>query len=191
MSIRLFEGSDHAKYYAQFRPYYPDSVVRTIVEYYASNNTDMIVDSGHGTAVDVGCGSGQSTYPLRQHFKKVIGIDVSEKQIEHAKKKYSDIEFRVGPGENLQFLENCSVNLITTAQAMHWMNHDAFYREVDRVLKPGGTLAVYGYGISQENKIEAHVLVSEVIGFFKHRHGESLFYILVGYVVLIPSNISI
>jgi predicted methyltransferase len=49
---------------------------------------------------------------------------------------------------------------------MHWMNHDAFYREVDRVLKPGGTLAVYGYGISQENKIEAHVLVSEVIFFF-------------------------
>jgi ubiquinone/menaquinone biosynthesis C-methylase UbiE len=57
--------------------------------------------------------------------------DVSEKQIEHAKKKYSDVEFKVGPGENLQFLENCSVNLITTAQAMHWMNHDAFYREVD------------------------------------------------------------
>jgi ubiquinone/menaquinone biosynthesis C-methylase UbiE len=73
------------------------------------------VDSGHGTAVDVGCGSGQSTYPLRQHFNKVIGIDVSEKQIEHAKKKYSDVEFKVGPGENLQFLENCSVNLITTA----------------------------------------------------------------------------
>ena len=166
MSIRLFESSDHAKYYAQFRPDYPDSVVRTMVEYYASNNTDMTVDSGHGTAVDVGCGSGQSTYPLRQHFNKVIGIDVSEKQIEHAKKKYSDIEFRVGPGENLQFLENCSVNLITTAQAMHWMNHDAFYREVDRVLKPGGTLAVYGYGLSQENKIEAHVIVSEVIFFF-------------------------
>ena len=191
MSIRLFESSDHAKYYVQFRPDYPDSVVRTMVEYYASNNTDTTVDSGHGTAVDVGCGSGQSTYPLRQHFNKVIGIDVSEKQIEHAKKKYSDVEFKVGPGENLQFLENCSVNLITTAQAMHWMNHDAFYREVDRVLKPGGTLAVYGYGISQENKIEAHVLVSEVIVFFKHRHGESLFYILVGYVVLIPSNISI
>ena len=166
MSIRLFESSDHAKYYAQFRPDYPDSVVRTMVEYYASNNTDTTVDSGHGTAVDVGCGSGQSTYPLRQHFNKVIGIDVSEKQIEHAKKKYSDVEFRVGQGENLQFLENCSVNLITTAQAMHWMNHGAFYREVDRVLKPGGTLAVYGYGISQENKIEAHVLVSEVIFFF-------------------------
>jgi ubiquinone/menaquinone biosynthesis C-methylase UbiE len=40
------------------------------------------------------------------------------------------------------------------------MNHDAFYREVDRVLKPGGTLAVYGYGLPQENKIEAHVLCS-------------------------------
>jgi hypothetical protein len=45
MSIRLFESSDHAKYYVQFRPDYPDSVVRTMVEYYASNNTDTTVDS--------------------------------------------------------------------------------------------------------------------------------------------------
>jgi hypothetical protein len=51
--------------------------------------------------------------------------------------------------------------------------------------------AVYGYGLPQENKIEAHVLCSEVIFFFKHRNGETLFYVLVGYVVLIPSNISI
>ena len=175
MSIRLFESSDHAKYYAQFRPDYPDSVVRTIVDYYASNNTDTTVDSGHGTAVDVGCGSGQSTYPLRQHFNKVIGMDISEKQIEQAKKKYSDVEFRVGPGENLQFLENCSINLITTAQALHWMNHDAFYREVDRVLKPGGTLAVYGYGMPQENKIEAHILVSEVNFFLNTDTGRHYF----------------
>ncbi|VDI19628.1 Hypothetical predicted protein [Mytilus galloprovincialis] len=154
MSIRLFESSDHAKYYAQFRPDYPDTVVKSIVDYCKLSNNDF------GTAIDIGCGTGQSTYSLKTYFKNVIGVDVSEKQIEQAKLKYHDIKFTVGPAEDLSFLESGSVNLITTAQALHWMNHEAFYEEVDRVLRPGGVLAVYGYGIPVENKKEAHNLVS-------------------------------
>ncbi|CAC5397006.1 unnamed protein product [Mytilus coruscus] len=154
MSIRLFESSDHAKYYAQFRPDYPDTVVQTIVEYCKLSYNNF------NTALDVGCGTGQSTHSLKTYFKNVIGVDVSGKQIEQAKLKYHDINFRVGPAEDLSFLESGSVNLITTAQAMHWMNHEIFYKEVDRVLGPGGVLAVYGYGIPVENKKEAHNLVS-------------------------------
>lgn len=36
-------------------------------------------------AVDVGCGSGQSTVNLAPFFNRVCGIDVSEAQIEEAK----------------------------------------------------------------------------------------------------------
>lgn len=36
-------------------------------------------------AVDVGCGSGQGTHFLGQHFKKVVGTDISEAQIQEAK----------------------------------------------------------------------------------------------------------
>lgn len=156
MSIRLFESSDHAKYYAQFRPDYPDTVVKSIVDYCKLSNNDF------DTAIDIGCGTGQSTYSLKTYFKNVFGVDVSKKQIEQAKLKYHDIKFTVGPAEDLSFLESGSVNLITTAQALHWMNHEAFYEEVDRVLRPGGVLAVYGYGIPVENKKEAHNLVSHV-----------------------------
>ena len=35
-------------------------------------------------AVDVGCGSGQSTEPLADHFKEVIGVDISQEQINKA-----------------------------------------------------------------------------------------------------------
>lgn len=155
MSIRLFESSDHAKIYAQFRPDYPESVVKTIVNYCKQCSNDL------GLAVDVGCGSGQSTYPLVKYFEKVVGMDVSEKQIENGTAKYTDIEFRVGPAEDLAFLDSGSVSLVTVAQAMHWMNHETFYKEVNRVLKPGGVLAVYGYGLPQENKKEAHAIVLE------------------------------
>lgn len=35
--------------------------------------------------VDVGCGSGQGTRFLAEHFKKVVGTDISEAQIQEAR----------------------------------------------------------------------------------------------------------
>ncbi|TRY71948.1 hypothetical protein TCAL_03933 [Tigriopus californicus] len=98
-------------------------------------------------AVDVGCGSGQSTFVLQPHFKEIIGIDVSSTQIEEAKKLLnhdSTITFKVGPGESLPFLDR-SCDLVTCCQTIHWLDIPKFYSEVDRILKPGGILAVFGY----------------------------------------------
>jgi SAM-dependent methyltransferase len=39
------------------------------------------------------------------------------------------------------------VDLITVAQAVHWFDLPAFYREAERVLKPGGVLAVWAYAV--------------------------------------------
>ena len=39
-----------------------------------------------------------------------------------------------------------SVDLVTSCQAAHWFDDiGAFYAEADRVLRPGGAIAVYGY----------------------------------------------
>jgi SAM-dependent methyltransferase len=40
-----------------------------------------------------------------------------------------------------------SVDLVTVAQALHWFEHDAFFGEVRRVLRPGGMVAVWSYGL--------------------------------------------
>ena len=50
-------------------------------------------------AVDVGCGSGQSTNLLAPLFKRVVGLDVSESQIRVAEAQKSadlcpNVEFR-------------------------------------------------------------------------------------------------
>ena len=40
-----------------------------------------------------------------------------------------------------------SVDLLNVSEAVHWfIPIENFYKEVDRVLKPGGCLAVYEYG---------------------------------------------
>lgn len=38
------------------------------------------------------------------------------------------------------------MNLVTVAQAAHWFDLPAFYREVERVLAPGGALVLWTYG---------------------------------------------
>ena len=49
-----------------------------------------------------------------------------------------------GPSEVLNYEEG-TVDLITVCQAVHWFDIPKFYKEVDRVLKPSGVLAVIGY----------------------------------------------
>ena len=46
-------------------------------------------------AVDVGCGTGQSTRILSPFFRRVLGLDVSQAQIENARKESVDnVEFQ-------------------------------------------------------------------------------------------------
>lgn len=39
------------------------------------------------------------------------------------------------------------VDLVTAAQAAHWFDLHAFYQEARRVLRPGGILAIWSYGL--------------------------------------------
>ncbi|XP_050408967.2 putative methyltransferase DDB_G0268948 [Patella vulgata] len=149
MGTRLFEAAKHAELYARFRPKYGKSVYDAIIDFCKSGKCDFDL------AVDVGCGSGQSTTPLCSSFKHVIGLDVSPKQIEKAPKSVKNLTFRVSPAEDLSFLSNNSTDLITISQAIHWVDTNKFYKEVTRVLKPGGSLVVYGYGLNTMDNVEA------------------------------------
>lgn len=60
------------------------------------------------------------------------------------------------------FKNDNSVDLVTTAQALPWLNLDLFYKEVRRVLKPNGVFAAYGYGINVLQDESANKLIKEV-----------------------------
>ncbi len=42
---------------------------------------------------------------------------------------------------------NDSVQLVTASQCAHWFNLTKFFSETERVLSPGGVLAIYGYSL--------------------------------------------
>ena len=98
-----------------------------------------------------GCGSGQGTFQLLEHFKQCLGIDISRAQVKEAQEKASSMEVK----ENVMFLvgdaaelpvESGTVDLVTAAAAWHWFpDKNKFYSECKRVLKQNGCLAVYSY----------------------------------------------
>ena len=102
---------------------------------------------GRDLAVDVGCGNGQLSVLLAERFGHVIAADGSESQITAAEKR-PNIDYRVATAETLE-LEPESADLITVMQAAHWFDRDTFYKVADRALKPGGALALVGYGLTR------------------------------------------
>lgn len=70
---------------------------------------------------------------------------MSEKQIENARRK-SKIRYEVFSAEKTTLKDN-SIDLVNTAQALHWFNFDEFYKEVRRILRKGGVIAAWTYGL--------------------------------------------
>jgi len=138
--------SAQAKDYSKFRPTYPSEMIKYIVSFVKDKDT----------ALDVATGNGQLAKELAKYFSQVYATDMSEKQIENAEKA-DNITYKVEPAEKTDF-EDKSFGLITVAQAIHWFDFDAFYKEVKRLLKPDGIFAVLGYGLFQTNEHSHEIL---------------------------------
>jgi SAM-dependent methyltransferase len=96
-------------------------------------------------AWDCATGTGQAARELARHFDRVQATDASAAQIARAA-PVAGVHFAVAPAE-ASSLPGETVALVTVAQALHWFNLDAFYAEVQRVLSPGGLIAVWSYGL--------------------------------------------
>ncbi len=137
----LFQRGQH---YQQFRPSYPDTLFEWLS---AQSPTNHI-------AVDVGCGSGQASRGLEPHFKQVLGTDISLRQLKAA--PASATVFLASQAHQLPLAHAC-VDLITVAQAFHWFDQSAFFAEAERVLTPGGVLALVSYGLCDVRGLEGIV----------------------------------
>ncbi|MCC6500495.1 MAG: class I SAM-dependent methyltransferase [Anaerolineales bacterium] len=126
----FFIGSDQ---YAQSRPQYPDELFSTLSGLCAS----------HDRAWDCATGNGQAAVSCAKYFSQVEATDLSEAQIRHGI-AHPQVRYSVSPAEQTHF-EAEAFDLVTVAQAVHWFDKDKFFQEADRVLKPKGVLAIWGY----------------------------------------------
>ncbi len=120
--------------YAAFRPDYPADLYAWLAGQCRER----------ATAWDCATGSGQAARGLAPHFRQIVATDASAEQIRNAM-PHAGVDYRVTPAE-ASGLSDSSIDLVTVAQAAHWFDLPRFYAEVKRVLKPGGVLALWGYG---------------------------------------------
>ena len=134
MTLPADHFSAVAEAYAGCRPGYPDELFSYL----------RALPPKQDLAWDCAAGSGQASMPLAGAFKRVIATDLSRTMLARAP-SHTVLLYAVSSAE-CSAVRSASVDLVTVAQALHWLQVEPFYREVDRVLLPGGVLAVWTYG---------------------------------------------
>ena len=128
-----FSGA--ANSYARFRPTYPPSLFAWLAG--AGARLDRVWDCGTG--------NGQAAVGIATHASLVLASDASVAQVAsaspHPRVRYLVCRAECSP------LASRSVALVMVAQALHWFDAPAFFEEVRRVLRPGGLIAVWSYGV--------------------------------------------
>lgn len=99
-----------------------------------------------GKVLDLGCGTGRTTIPLKKASYNVIGVDLVPQMISIAKevahKNDLDIRYEIGDATDLNFEDNYFDNVLFSnngwAQITTSTERLAAFKEISRVLKKGG-----------------------------------------------------
>ncbi|MEY8336980.1 class I SAM-dependent methyltransferase [Lachnospiraceae bacterium 62-35] len=109
------------------------------------------------TVIDMACGSGYGSYWMSFAAAEVIGIDVSRHAIEHAEKMYHRPNCRFFCENIYNIREDIIADVIVSFETIEHIDcEEEFFRTVERLLKPEGTLLISTPlsaedGISREN----------------------------------------
>lgn len=125
--------SEQSEGYVRHRPHYPAEMFRFLAS--LTNN--------HVRAWDCATGNGQAAVALSAYFESVVATDASRAQIAAAI-AHPGVTYRVAAAEASQ-LDAASIDLVTVGQALHWFDHERFFKETRRVLVNDGMLAAWCY----------------------------------------------
>eukprot|EP00918_Siedleckia_nematoides_P003017 GHVU01006866.1.p1 GENE.GHVU01006866.1~~GHVU01006866.1.p1 ORF type:complete len:257 (+),score=22.29 GHVU01006866.1:43-813(+) len=169
-----YEHKDVSRNYTKYRPTYSEELIDTIIKYCKEGGASF------KACLDLACGTGISTEPLLKYYEKVIGVDGSESQIKEARAMLPQVDFHVGSAEDLNFLPDNSVDLVTVATAFHWFkDRESVYNEVKRVLRNNGVLAIYTYTMDvtppslEVRKFYKETLADYIPSAYKEQHDYS------------------
>jgi SAM-dependent methyltransferase len=99
---------------------------------------------GRGRVVDLGCGPGHVAQYLASRGATVEGLDLSPHMIEQATASWPDIPFRVGDMFELPYGAETISGIVAFYAIVHLRTDELItpFREVHRVLAPGGLVAI-------------------------------------------------
>lgn len=122
----------NASAYREARPTYPVALFHYLA----------VACAARQQAWDCATGNGQAAVGLADRFSAVLATDASPPMIAQAR-THPRVQYRVTTYDTR--LADRSVDLVTVAQALHWLDMGPFLREARRVLTPQGVLAAWCY----------------------------------------------
>ncbi len=115
--------------YERGRPGYPEEAVRWLA---GSEPCDV---------VDLGAGTGKLTRPLVALGHRVTAVEPLDEMLAELGAVLPDVRAVAGSAEAMP-LPDASADVVASAQAFHWFDHDDALPEIVRVLRPGGRIAL-------------------------------------------------
>lgn len=125
--------------YDAYRPRTPSVLLELLPQLAGVHRPHLVVDLGSGT--------GLSTYAWSGDAEEVIGIEPNadmRRRAEAKRRTETNVRFVEGVGHETG-LPDASADLVTASQALHWMDLQLTFAEVNRILRPGGIFAAYDY----------------------------------------------
>jgi SAM-dependent methyltransferase len=132
----LFAGT--AWHYARYRPGYPQAFFGDLARQFRLDGT--------GRLLDLGCGTGQLTLPLAEHFAEAIGMDPEPEMLAEAAGQaratnIANVTWAQGsstdlPGDLGRF------RLVTMGRSFHWMDREQVLAVLDDMVDDDGGIVL-------------------------------------------------
>ncbi|MFY9262611.1 MAG: class I SAM-dependent methyltransferase [Actinomycetaceae bacterium] len=155
MSINPFTEIVNSFTYVDVRPGYPSSLVRTLIDDAGARNDAGGHSTSPLTTADIGAGTGKLTQTLvtqasewqsgsANRSAQVYAIEPSTRMragFAQALPDFPASHLLATTAENTG-LPDASCDLVTYAQAWHWLDPEATSVEAARIIRPGGLIAI-------------------------------------------------
>ncbi|NOU74997.1 methyltransferase domain-containing protein [Paenibacillus sp. LMG 31458] len=153
----LFKGT--AWYYSRYRPIYPSSLLRFLVNKFSLN--------GEGRLLDLGCGTGQLTLKFNDWFQEIIGVDTEPEMLNEALHLSN-----VNRVDNACWLQGRaeerssdwgSFRLMLIAKAFHWMDRESILEILYNSSDDNGGIAIIDYNNEKYEPLHWKLKVAEIV----------------------------
>lgn len=141
MIARSGYGRDgFAASYDRYRPAPPSGLLRILAVLAQAERPGLVVDLGAGT--------GLSTRVWAGRARRVVGIEPNPRMVAQARTAGQEpgVGYVAAFGHRTGLTSGCA-DVVTCAQAFHWMEPAPVLAEAARILRPGGVFAAYDYDL--------------------------------------------